>query len=112
MKAPPVTATGSIYRPNGRAEFRQQCSVHRGHRARRIAHAATVRTLAPSTKVAGIPFPTTGLGGVQVTIGGLPAAIYYVSSTQISAVVPYGVIVAPSMRSDPGEQQRYVVEHP
>jgi len=47
--------------------------------------------LAPSTQVAGIPFPTTGLGGVQVTIGGLPAAIYYVSASQISAIVPYGV---------------------
>ena len=49
--------------------------------------------LAPSTKVAGIPFPTTGLNGVQVTIGGYPAAIYYVSSTQISAIVPYEVTV-------------------
>jgi uncharacterized protein (TIGR03437 family) len=43
--------------------------------------------------VAGIPFPTTGLNGVQVTIGGYPAAIYYVSSTQISAIVPYEVTV-------------------
>jgi uncharacterized protein (TIGR03437 family) len=49
--------------------------------------------LAPSTQVAGIPFPTTGLNGVQVTIGGYPAAIYYVSSTQISAIVPYEVTV-------------------
>lgn len=49
--------------------------------------------LAPSTKVAGIPFPTTGLNGVTVTIGGLPAPIYYVSAGQISAIVPYGVTV-------------------
>jgi uncharacterized protein (TIGR03437 family) len=49
--------------------------------------------LAPSTAVAGIPFPTTGLNGVQVTIGGYPAAIYYVSATQISAIVPYEVTV-------------------
>lgn len=41
----------------------------------------------------GIPFPTTGLGGVQVTIGGFPAAIYYVSPLQISAIVPYEVTV-------------------
>jgi uncharacterized protein (TIGR03437 family) len=47
--------------------------------------------LAPSTQVAGIPFPTTGLNGVQVTIGGYPAAIYYVSAGQISAIVPYEV---------------------
>ena len=47
--------------------------------------------LANSTAVAGIPFPTTGLGGVQVTIGGFAAAIYYVSQSQISAIVPYEV---------------------
>jgi len=47
--------------------------------------------LAPSPATAGIPFPTTGLNGVQVTIGGLPAAIYYVSASQISAIVPYGI---------------------
>ena len=35
-----------------------------------------------------IPLPTT-LGGVQVLINNLPAPIYYVSSTQIAAIVPY-----------------------
>lgn len=35
-------------------------------------------------------FPTTGLGGVTVTVDGVFAApIYYVSSTQISFLVPY-----------------------
>ena len=48
--------------------------------------------LATGTQVApsGSPFPTT-LGNVQVSIGGLPAAIYYVSPGQVSAIVPYGV---------------------
>ena len=46
--------------------------------------------LAAATVVAGIPFPTS-LGNVQVTIGGLPAPIYYVSAGQISAIVPYAV---------------------
>jgi uncharacterized protein (TIGR03437 family) len=35
-----------------------------------------------------IPFPTT-LGGVQVLINNRPAPIYYVSSTQVSVIVPY-----------------------
>jgi uncharacterized protein (TIGR03437 family) len=35
-----------------------------------------------------IPFPIT-LGNVQVTINGVAAPIYYVSPTQISAIVPY-----------------------
>ena len=37
-----------------------------------------------------VPFPTT-LGGVQVTVNGVSAPVYAVSSTQISAVVPYSV---------------------
>jgi len=37
-----------------------------------------------------IPFPNT-LGNVQVSINGTPAPIYYVSPTQISAIVPYEV---------------------
>jgi uncharacterized protein (TIGR03437 family) len=45
--------------------------------------------LAGSTVVApALPFPTT-LGNVQVSINGRPAPIYYVSSTQISVIVPY-----------------------
>jgi uncharacterized protein (TIGR03437 family) len=47
--------------------------------------------LASGTQVAsGIPFPTT-LGNVQVTINGIPAPLYYVTATQLSAIVPYGV---------------------
>jgi len=39
-----------------------------------------------------VPLPTS-LGNVQVTIGGFPAAIYYVSPGQIAAIVPYEVTV-------------------
>jgi uncharacterized protein (TIGR03437 family) len=45
--------------------------------------------LAPDTETAStIPLPTT-LGGVQVTVNGLPAPIDYVSPGQIQALVPY-----------------------
>jgi uncharacterized protein (TIGR03437 family) len=47
--------------------------------------------LADSLVVAqGTPFPNT-LGNVQVMINGIAAPIYYVSPTQISAIVPYEV---------------------
>lgn len=47
--------------------------------------------LAPSTVIApSVPFPTT-LAGVQVKINGTAAPIYYVSPTQASVVVPYGM---------------------
>lgn len=46
---------------------------------------------APAYIPGGTPFPTTGLGGVTVTVDGIPAPVYYVSPTQINATVPYGV---------------------
>jgi uncharacterized protein (TIGR03437 family) len=47
--------------------------------------------LASGLQVAsGIPFPTT-LGNVQVTVNSVPAPLYYVSPTQLSAIVPYGL---------------------
>jgi uncharacterized protein (TIGR03437 family) len=53
---------------------------------------AAALTVAATADASGNPIslPKT-LGGVQVTIGGLPAAIYYVSPTQVSAIVPYSV---------------------
>ena len=36
-------------------------------------------------------FPTTSLGGVSVTIDGIPCPLYSVSSTQLNVVVPYEV---------------------
>jgi uncharacterized protein (TIGR03437 family) len=51
--------------------------------------------LATGTVVASkVPFPTS-LGGVQVTINGTFAPIYYVSATQISVIVPYELANAP-----------------
>jgi uncharacterized protein (TIGR03437 family) len=45
--------------------------------------------LGPATPVtASAPFPNT-LGGVQVLINNTPAPAYFVSATQVSAVVPY-----------------------
>lgn len=50
--------------------------------------------LASSLVVApSIPF-TTQLGNVQVTVNGTAAPIYYVSPTQISAIVPYSITSA------------------
>jgi uncharacterized protein (TIGR03437 family) len=45
--------------------------------------------LAAATKVATPPYPTGGFNGVTVLINNKSAPIYYVSSTQINALVPY-----------------------
>jgi uncharacterized protein (TIGR03437 family) len=47
-------------------------------------------SLANQTTVATPPYPSA-LGGVSVSIGGLPAPIYLVSSGQINCVVPFGI---------------------
>lgn len=50
--------------------------------------------IGPAAPITGTPaagiYPTT-LGGVQVTIGGIPAPLLYASDGQINAVVPMGV---------------------
>jgi uncharacterized protein (TIGR03437 family) len=43
----------------------------------------------PATAAA-LPFPTS-MGGVQVTVNGTPAPLYFVSDTQISLLVPFGI---------------------
>jgi uncharacterized protein (TIGR03437 family) len=49
--------------------------------------------LAPSTATAsGVPLQTN-LGGVSVTFNGTEAPLYYISSTQINAVVPFELTV-------------------
>jgi len=50
----------------------------------------TGTNIGPSTLeiATAIPLPTT-IGGVQVLINNIPAPLYYVSSTQIAALVPY-----------------------
>lgn len=92
LQAPTPTGTGVFLNPQGVVNSASDAPY-----TARIAPGELLTlygsNLAPSTMVAGSPFPTTGLNGVQVTIGGYPAAIYYVSATQISAIVPYEVTV-------------------
>ena len=45
--------------------------------------------LAPSVAGSPVPFPTSGLNGVTVSINGFSAPINYVSSTEIICVVPF-----------------------
>jgi uncharacterized protein (TIGR03437 family) len=47
------------------------------------------------------------LGGVQVLVGGYPAAMIYASGTQVSAVVPYE-IASPVFRVSPNVQVKYL----
>jgi uncharacterized protein (TIGR03437 family) len=52
--------------------------------------------LAPSLMTAtSLPLPAS-LNGVQVTVNGAPAPIYYVSPTQLSVVIPYSAYYTPT----------------
>jgi len=52
--------------------------------------------LAPSFQAASsLPLPIS-LNGVQVTVNGVPAPIYYVSATQLSVVIPYSAYYTPT----------------
>lgn len=42
--------------------------------------------------VGGNPVPTTNLGGVSATIDSIPCPVFSVSPTQVSIIVPYGII--------------------
>jgi uncharacterized protein (TIGR03437 family) len=90
LQAPTPTGTGVFLNPTGIVNAASNAPF-----TARIAPGELLTlygsNLASSTQTAGIPFPTSGLGNVHVTIGGLPAAIYYVSPSQISAIVPYEV---------------------
>ena len=66
--------------------------------------------LAPDTNVfTGAPFPTK-LDGVQVTVNGTPAPIYYVTKGQLAIVAPFTDQSLPS-GADPGQQQRRALEY-
>ena len=48
-------------------------------------------SLAPGTATASSVPLATAIGGVSVTVGGIAAPLYYVSPTQINAVIPFEV---------------------
>ena len=62
-----------------------------------------------ATTTATDPTLPTGLGGVQVLVNGVPAAVRYVSPGQINAVIPLDIDTA--HRLDSGGQQFGNIEH-
>jgi len=95
MKAPTMNGSGVFLNPQG--------VVNAGSFAPFTAQYSPGETITlfgsgftSTTTSASAPFPTT-LGGVQVKVSGTPAAIYSVSPTQISAVIPYSVSSDPTV---------------
>ena len=90
LQAPSVTGTGVFLNPQGIVNAASWAPFTAGIAPGELLTLFNGSNLAAQTVVATSPFPTT-LGQVQVSIGGLPAPIYYVTPTQIAMIVPYAV---------------------
>jgi uncharacterized protein (TIGR03437 family) len=90
LQAPTVTGTGVFLNPQGIVNAASWAPFTAGIAPGELLTIFNSSNLAADTVVATSPFPTS-LDQVQVSIGGLPAAIYYVSPTQIAVIVPYAV---------------------
>ena len=90
LQAPTVTGTGVFLNPQGIVNAGSWAPFTAGIAPGELLTLFNGSNLASNTVVATSPFPTS-LGQVQVSIGGLPAPIYYVTPTQIAAIVPYAV---------------------
>ena len=90
LQAPTVTGTGVYLNPQGIVNAASWAPFTAGIAPGELLTLFNGSNLAADTVVSGIPF-LTSLDHVQVSIGGLPAPIYYVSPTQVSVIVPYAV---------------------
>jgi len=92
LAAPSLTPSSGVYlSPTGVQNSASNAPFTSGIAAGELLVLYGTNLAPPGLQVASaIPFPTT-LDGVQVTISGLQAPLYYVSPTQISAIVPYAV---------------------
>ena len=90
LQAPTVTGTGVFLNPQGIVNAASWAPFTAGIAPGELLTIFNSSNLADDTVVASSPFPTT-LDNVQVSIGGLPAPIYYVTPTQIAAIIPYAV---------------------
>lgn len=97
VQAPSPTGTGVYLNPTGIVNSASNAPFTAGIAPGELltmygSNLAAATLVAPTADASGNPIPLpTSLGGVQVTIGGLPAPIYYVSPSQMSVIVPYGV---------------------
>ena len=90
LQAPTVTGTGVFLNPQGIVNAASWAPFTAGIAPGELLTIFNSANLAADTVVATSPFPTS-LDNVQVSIGGLPAPIYYVSPTQLAVIVPYAV---------------------
>jgi hypothetical protein len=89
VPAPSVQRQRALSESHGHRKRRQLGAFHGGRRAGRVTHALRNQSGGFAGDLRPLFLSPITLGNVQVTINGVAAPIYYVSPTQISAIVPY-----------------------
>ena len=88
LQAPPMSGTGVWINPQGVLNAGSFAPFTAGVAPGELITIFGSNLAQGTTVASSIPFPTT-LGNVQVMINGLSAPLYYVTSGQIAAIVPY-----------------------
>jgi len=88
VRMPPQSGTGVFLHPQG--VYNSASYAPAGYPVSPGGFITLFGSFPIQTSVAQVPLPNT-LGGVQVSVNGISAPVYAVSSTQVSAVVPYAV---------------------
>jgi uncharacterized protein (TIGR03437 family) len=90
VQAPEFTGSGVYLNPTGVVNSASSAPFTAGVSAGELITLYGSNLAAGTVVASTVPLPTA-LGGVQVSINGVPAPIYYVSAGQISVLVPYAV---------------------
>jgi uncharacterized protein (TIGR03437 family) len=95
VQAPPLSGSGVYLNPSGVANAASFSTFTAGVSPGEFIVLYGSGFTSGTQVASKLPFPTS-LGNVTVTINGIQAPIYYVSPTQISVIVPYGITYTPA----------------
>lgn len=96
VKVPSLSGTGVFLNPAGVVNAATNAPFTASISPGEVVSLYGTGLASPTVTASSLPFPTT-LGGVQVTIDGTAAPLYYVSPTLVSALVPYSIPVDGSL---------------
>jgi len=94
LKAPVLTGSGVFLNPNGVVNAADFSPFTQGISGGEIIALYGTGLSSGNATASSLPLPTV-LGNVQVMINGILAPLFYVTPTQLTAVVPFGIYYTP-----------------
>jgi uncharacterized protein (TIGR03437 family) len=88
LRAPPHSGSGVFLNPIGIVNAANLAPVTNPVAPNELVTIYGTGLAAKPVQASSLPLPTSGLGGVKVLVNNRPAATFYVSPTQVSAIVP------------------------